>query len=67
VGSAAKSSLTKGTLVLFLLALSLRLAAATLFGFGARFGDAEGYVKSAEVLLETGAYPDNVEGLPVFR
>ena len=67
MGSAAKSSLTKGTLVLFLLALSLRLAAATLFGFGARFGDAEGYVKSAEVLLETGAYPDNVEGLPVFR
>ena len=53
---------------LFFASLLLRLATAAGLGFGStKFGDAEAYVHTAEMLLETGRYPDNAESLPVFR
>ncbi|MGH9316336.1 MAG: hypothetical protein ACRD1P_04435 [Thermoanaerobaculia bacterium] len=53
--------------LLFLLALAARLAAAGLGGFGQpRFGDWQNYVAAATHLIRTGHYPDRTEEL-LFR
>ena len=52
----------------FALALVLRVGAIAAVGFTSTgFGDAEAYMRTAEVVLESRAYPDSAEALPVFR
>lgn len=51
-----------------LLALAVRLAAITATGWGTTpSGDAEAYMRTAELVLATHAYPDNAEPMPFFR
>jgi 4-amino-4-deoxy-L-arabinose transferase-like glycosyltransferase len=55
-------------IAVFALALVLRIGAIAVVGFtSVSFGDAEAYMKTAEVVLASRAYPDGVEPLPVFR
>ena len=55
-------------IAIFTLALVLRVGAIAAVGFTpTTFGDAEAYMKTAEAVLESRAYPDGVEALPVFR
>jgi 4-amino-4-deoxy-L-arabinose transferase-like glycosyltransferase len=51
-----------------LLALAVRLAVLTATGWETTpSGDAEAYMRTAELVLSTHAYPDNAEPMPVFR
>ncbi len=55
-------------IAVFALALVLRVGAIAAVGFtSTSFGDAEAYMRTAEIVLETRAYPDRAEALPVFR
>ena len=55
-------------IAVFVLALVLRVGAIAAVGFtSTSFGDAEAYMKTAEVVLESRAYPDRAEALPIFR
>lgn len=54
--------------VILLLALAVRLAVLTATGWEAPpSGDAEAYMRTAELVLATHAYPDNAEPMPFFR
>jgi 4-amino-4-deoxy-L-arabinose transferase-like glycosyltransferase len=56
------------TRLVFVLALLVRVAVIAMTGFkSTSFGDAEAYMRTAELVLETKSYPDNAEALPVFR
>ena len=55
-------------IAVFVLALVFRVGAIAAVGFTSiNFGDAEAYIRTAEIVLQAGAYPDNAEALPVFR
>ncbi len=54
--------------VILLLALAVRLAVLTATGWEApSSGDAEAYMRTAELVLATQVYPDNAEPMPFFR
>ena len=64
----------RAVLLIFLLALAVRVAAAAAVGFTTlRFGDARGYLSAARTLVTEGRYPDRTDpfhfrapGYPVF-
>ncbi|MFN2387214.1 MAG: glycosyltransferase family 39 protein [Thermoanaerobaculia bacterium] len=64
----------RAVLIIFLVALALRIAAAAAVGFSnLRFGDARGYLSAARTLVTEGRYPDRTDpfhfrapGYPVF-